>query len=333
MLAPMQKEEVAQHIPSLIYASLKAMLSKLFPAAVLGAVGAQAVWQPAAGDPFQIILSTGIDVSGTIQPSNVTIFDIDMYNNAGDDGTDATVVKALQKQKHKVICYFSAGSYEPDRPDSDQFQAADKGKELVGWPGEFWLNTKSSNVRKIMVNRIKNAATLGCDAIDPDNVDAYVRDSLQLVISCTPQADKDIQDNDNGFGLTAADAVNFTTFLATTAQQYNLAIGLKNAGKIVTNVSSIMQFSVQEQCVATAPGECKNFVPFITAGKPVFHIEYPPKYPTIPSGDFTQFCHGNTTASPKDPDISQFSTVMKSEDLDGTVHYCNGFVSSTTLAS
>jgi hypothetical protein len=143
--------------------------------ALLGSIiGAQAVWQPAVGAPWQIILDTGIDISGTITPTNVTIFDVDMYNNAGEQGTDGSFVTALHSQGHKVICYFSAGTWEPDRPDSGQFTAADKGTPVVGWQNETWLDTRSANVRRIMTNRIKNAAQLGCDAIDPDNVDGYV---------------------------------------------------------------------------------------------------------------------------------------------------------------
>jgi hypothetical protein len=97
-----------------------------------------------------------------------------LFDNTGDSDEDPSAIAALHTAGKKVICYFSAGSYEDGRPDSGQFKASDKGKELDGWPGEYWLNTKSTNVQNIMSNRIALAAKMGCDAIDPDNVDAYV---------------------------------------------------------------------------------------------------------------------------------------------------------------
>jgi len=95
-----------------------------------------------------------------------------------------------------VICYFSAGSYEDFRPDISQFdKATDLGKPLVGWPGEWWLQANSANVRKIMTARLDLAVTKGCDGIDPDNIDAY--------------------NNDNGLDLQNTDAVDYVHLLPT----------------------------------------------------------------------------------------------------------------------
>ena len=92
-----------------------------------------------------------------------------MFNNT------AETIHDIQSNGHKVICYFSAGSYEDWRPDADQFQnGTDLGKPLDGWPGEWWLNTTSANVRRIMLSRLDIASKKGCDGVDPDNVDAYV---------------------------------------------------------------------------------------------------------------------------------------------------------------
>lgn len=73
-----------------------------------------------------------------------------------------------------MLCYFSAGSYEPDRPDSNNFKSSDMGKELSGWPQEKWLDLNSNNVRDIMSKRLQLAAQNGCDGVDPDNTDGYV---------------------------------------------------------------------------------------------------------------------------------------------------------------
>lgn len=91
-----------------------------------------------------------------------------MFTNSKD------TIAHLHALGKRVVCYFSAGSYEPNRPDSSQFQSSDLGGELSGWPGEHWLKLSSSSVRNIMANRIAYAYDKGCDAIDPDNVDGYV---------------------------------------------------------------------------------------------------------------------------------------------------------------
>lgn len=133
------------------------------------------IWQPTAGATWDILLSTPlvIDESSPSLGLDVHIVDFDLYDNT-DDGTDSSKIDALHSAGKKVICYFSAGSFEPGRKDSGKFTAADKGSGLDGWPGEYWLDLTSDNVASIMRNRIAVAADMGCDAIDPDNMDAYV---------------------------------------------------------------------------------------------------------------------------------------------------------------
>lgn len=128
-------------------------------------------WQPAVNSSWQIVLLQPIELEtdATSVTPDVDIFDIDLFTN---ENSTFDTLHALNK---KVICYFSAGSYEPDRPDSSHFQSADLGKELDGWPGERWLNLSSQSVRSIMTARIELASGKGCDGIDPDNVDGYVR--------------------------------------------------------------------------------------------------------------------------------------------------------------
>lgn len=130
------------------------------------------LWQPKVGAQWQIVLLKPVklnkDGSAKHLKPNVGIYDLDLYDN------DAETFKALHKAGKKVICYFSAGSWEDWRDDKNQFKKADLGKTMDGWPDEKWINLKSANVRNIMKKRIKLAAKKGCDAIDPDNIDGYV---------------------------------------------------------------------------------------------------------------------------------------------------------------
>ena len=126
------------------------------------------------------------------------------------------------------------------------------------------------------------------------------------------------QENDNGLGLTEQDAVSFVEFLSSQAHAQNLSVGLKNAGDIIPSVLSQVDFSVNEQCVQY--NECETFAPFVTAGKPVFHIEYPAGAPDVSSSKMKQSCAN--TGSGKGS--AGFSTVIKKMDLDGWVMYCDG---------
>lgn len=128
------------------------------------------IWRPTVGQTWQIVLLQPIqlDPAATTVTPDVDIYDIDLFTNS------QSTIDALHRMGKKVICYFSAGSYEPNRPDSKQFTEKDKGKGLEGWPGERWLKLDSANVRNIMSKRIDLAAQKKCDAIDPDNVDGFV---------------------------------------------------------------------------------------------------------------------------------------------------------------
>lgn len=128
---------------------------------------------------WQIILRNQLQIPPTsppIQPDTVDVWDIDLFENT-DNGQDPSAITYLKNLPHKpkVICYFSAGSYEVDRTDwPADFDRDLYGKELIGWPGEYWLNINSTVVQDVMFNRIRLAAKMGCDAVDPDNVDGYV---------------------------------------------------------------------------------------------------------------------------------------------------------------
>lgn len=127
-------------------------------------------WTPKVNDTWQIVLQNNIilEENATRVTPDVAIYDIDLFD------TPRETIDTLHRLGKKVICYFSGGSYEPGRPDSGEFEEADLGKELDGWPGEKWLKLSSENVRRIMKGRVELASEKGCDGVDPDNVDGYV---------------------------------------------------------------------------------------------------------------------------------------------------------------
>lgn len=112
---------------------------------------------------------------------------------------------------------------------------------------------------------------------------------------------------------------NLTTF-------HNISIGLKNAGEVLPNLTSIVQFSVNEQCVQYK--ECESFAPMVDAGKPVFHIEYPKGAPGDISGKTAETsCSRSGTGKGSD----DFSSLLKGMDLDGWVEFCDRSTANTTM--
>lgn len=229
-------------------------------------------WKPKAGLTWQWQLSGKLDTS-----VNAQVYDVDLFD------TSASQVKQLHDKGRKVICYFSAGSYESGRPDSGDFPAAVKGEKMDGWP-EYWLDIRDPRVLEIMAARMDLCAKKGFDGVEPDNVDAY--------------------DNDSGFGLTAADQMKYNKALAKLAHARGLAIGLKNDLEQVSTLQASFDFAVNEECYEY--DECSVLKAFINAGKPVFHVEYEVSTST--------FCPTTTALG--------FSSMRKNLDLDASRSPC-----------
>lgn len=242
--------------------------------------------RPAVGDQWDYLIGT--KVTSTASNGN-NFVSLDLFD------TDASVISGLKANGVFVACYFSAGTYENWRPDKAKFQKKDMGKALPDWPGEKWLNTKSQDVRSIMLSRMDLAVQKGCDGLDPDNLDAWT--------------------NKNGLKLTKADASDYVTFLANAAHSKGLLIGLKNAGDIIPQVISLMDYSINEQCHQY--NECNLYQPFIKAGKPVFNVEYP-------KGDSTNNTKAvkNTTKYCTGADSAGFSIILKNINLDSWIQRC-----------
>lgn len=191
---------------------------------------------------WQIQYSGEFDGFPAVEVLNLDLFD-----------TTAEEIAALHGQRYHIICYFSAGSREDWRPDAAAFPAETLGRKLQGWPGERWLDIRQIDLlAPIIRERLDLAAEKGCDAVDPDNVNAY--------------------QNASGFDLSAADQLAFNRWLAAEAHSRGLGIGLKNDLDQIPALVDEFDFAVNEQCFDY--GECEAYQPFVDAGKAVFQIEY-----------------------------------------------------------
>lgn len=190
-------------------------------------------------------------LSGTVNTGyDVDIYDIDLFDSS------ASLIRQIQASGKKVICYFSAGSYENWRSDAGQFPTSDLGNALDGWAGERWLDIRSSSIRSIMLDRLDLAVEKGCDGVEPDNVDAY--------------------SNNSGFDLTAADQLAFNRFISNQAHLRELSVGLKNDLDQIGDLVEYFDFAVNEECYENS--ECDSLTPFIDDNKAVLSAEYKSEY-------------------------------------------------------
>ena len=190
-------------------------------------------------------------LQGTINTSYVVeVYDIDLFD------ASTTEIAQIQASGRKVICYFSAGSYEEWRDDAPSFPAAALGNALDGWEGERWLDIRSVDIENIMVARLDLAAAKGCDGVEPDNMDGYT--------------------NSPGFSLTAQDQLAYNRFIANAAHARELSVGLKNDLDQIEDLVEYYDFAVNEQCFEY--DECDLLTPFTDAEKPVLNAEYKQAY-------------------------------------------------------
>ena len=198
-------------------------------------------YRPAADVTWQWQLDGPINTGYAVE-----LYDVDLRETP-----DATI-DALHAAGRFVICYFSAGSGDADRPDYDRFLASDLGRTLDGFPSERWLDIRSANVFQIMLDRLDLAVARGCDGVEPDNVDGYT--------------------NDSGFPLTATDQLAFNRHLANAAHARGLSIALKNSGDQAAELVDYYDFELNEECFEFE--ECEQLAPFTQQGKPVLNVEY-----------------------------------------------------------
>lgn len=144
------------------------------------------------------------------------------------------------------------------RSDYNKFQSADLLAPLPGWQGERIVDTRSQNVRQIILDRIQEMKDIGCDGIEPDNTDSYTNTSS---------------------ALNTTTALDYLQFLTDTAHSKGLAVSLKNNAELVNSklpngktVHQAHDFAIVEECYKW--GECDAYSNFIANNKAVFIVEY-----------------------------------------------------------
>jgi hypothetical protein len=109
--------------------------------------------------------------------TTIKIYDIDMFDNE-----TSGAVQTLHDKGYKVICYVDVGSWENWRDDANAFPQSILGAPLSNWPDERYVDIRDVTPEKsttgtalatILTVRFNRARNMGCDAIEPDNMDSY----------------------------------------------------------------------------------------------------------------------------------------------------------------
>jgi len=216
---------------------------------------------------------------------DVELYDVDLFD------TNTTTITDLKNSGKRVICYFSAGSYEDWRDDAGSFDEELLGNTLDGWAGERWLDISNGALAQIMKDRLDLAVLKGCDGVEPDNMDGY--------------------DNDSGFALSYNDQLAYNRFIANEAHKRDLSVGLKNDLNQINDLIAYYDFSVNEQCHEF--NECDYMTPFIDADKPVFNAEYSQAYVDNNNSERDTMC--------SDTRNREFKTLILPLELDDTFRY------------
>ena len=191
---------------------------------------------------------------------NVSVYDLDLF-----EGRSTGKIAELKGKGYRVVCYFSAGTYEDFRPDSAELLKNNRialigGSSLPDFPDETWLAVGNAQaldavIKPVMRARLDLAMSAGCDAVEPDNVDGYDNGETQGQISRAQQ-------------------LLYNRWLAAEAHSRGLAVGLKNALGLASDLQNDFDFAVNEQCFAYGR-ECGVYeTTFLAANKPLFNQEY-----------------------------------------------------------
>ena len=225
-------------------------------------------------------------LKGDINTSyDVKIYDIDLFDS------NTTLIQSLKDDGKKVICYFSAGSYENWRDDASDFPENVKGYQMDGWADEKWLDISNEALIPIMQARLDLAVKKGCDGVEPDNMDGY--------------------DNNTSFVLSANNQLAYNKFIANEARKRGLSVGLKNDLNQIEELEPYYDFSVNEQCHEY--NECDKMQPFIDVNKPVLNAEYLQDYVDNKNNEKDNMCANTITL--------KFKTLILPLDLDDSFRY------------
>ncbi|WP_433391260.1 endo alpha-1,4 polygalactosaminidase [Micromonospora sp. KLBMP9576] len=213
--------------------------------------GAPITWPAASADRWR----WQWQLSGVLDPTvEADVFLLDPVT------TTAAQTAELRSRDRRLVCQVPVGSVLPTDPDADRFPAVVRGAAAPR-PQSRWLDVRQWDaLRPVLADRFRLCRGKGFGAVALADADGYASRS--------------------GFPLTFDDQLRFNRRLAELARSLGLSPGLVNDLEQVAALAPDFDFAVNEECVRL--DRCARLLPFVEAGKPVFHVEY--------AGSTTDFC-------------------------------------------
>lgn len=250
--------------------------------------GGKGWWRPPQRVQWQLQLDNSFNITTDLltdtATDNVTVYTVDLKE------TSAQQIHKLRRAGKHVVCYFQAGTWAPYTIYSHEILGAseclngtcDCGNEVCGALGlrlengteDLWVNVSDSSVRKVMRKILNMAAEKQCNAVQPDNVNGFERDSyctgFEQCETCT-QPDEDW----NAMDVCAADFdawLDFNRWLAREAHCRGMGIAMSSNKYQADLLSRSHDFVIADSCLEF--DECRPYAPFSNRGKAVLDVEY-----------------------------------------------------------
>ncbi|MEU4338967.1 endo alpha-1,4 polygalactosaminidase [Micromonospora lupini] len=166
--------------------------------------------------------------------------------------TTAAQTAELRTRDRRLICQVPVGSVRSTDPDASRVPAAVQGAPGPR-PGSRWLDVRAWDaLEPVLADRFRLCRGKGFGAVALADADGYAHRS--------------------GFPLGFDDQLLFNRRLAQLARALELSPGLVNDVPQLAALTPDFDFVVNEECVRL--DQCAKLLPFVDAGKPVFHVEY-----------------------------------------------------------
>ncbi|MEV6365540.1 endo alpha-1,4 polygalactosaminidase [Micromonospora musae] len=174
--------------------------------------------------------------------------------------TTSAETAELRARDRRLVCQVHVASVRSDDPDADRFPESVQGA-AGRRPQSRWLDVRRWDaLEPALADRFRLCRGKGFGAVALADADAYLYRS--------------------GFPLGFDDQLHFNRRLAALARHLDLSPGLMNDVPQLAALAPDFDFAVNEECVRL--DQCEKLLPFVDAGKPVFHVEY--------TGSTEEFC-------------------------------------------
>lgn len=277
-ILPFTPPNAAQELADALFEQRSNLMTLRFTTSSIGGENIVVPFLPAPPTPFptpsntppKVDLPAGevswADWSNALSKDNVTGAQVVLINLANASALAAD----LQKQGHIVICSFMAGTIGPSEK-SAEWNAVKLGR----FDGKEWVNlAQAKQVQRLVGDRIDQAKALGCDGIDPHDLNCLENPRCAAALKLKLQERKMTGRRLGGIfdGIVKDAQLAFNRWVANHAAAKGLVSALRNAPSIAHELAHDFDFAISQDCVQK--NQCGQYKEFVDKGKPLLNTEF-----------------------------------------------------------